>query len=59
MKSLSRAYDFLRLKVCFQRRQNANKAAVVTESTARVFTASEQVLLIRYEISQRKRESEN
>ena len=59
MKSFSRAYDFLRLKVCLQRRQNANKEAVVTESTARFFTAFEQVLLIRYEISQRKRKSEN
>ena len=59
MKSLPRAYDFLRLKVCFQRRQNANKAAVVTESTARVFTAFARALLIRHEISQRERESEN
>ena len=57
MKSLSRAYEFLPLKVCFQRRQNTNEAAVVTESTARVFTAFARVLLIRYEISQR--ESEN
>ncbi len=46
MKTLSRAYDFLRQKVCSQRRQNANKAAVVTESTARVFTAFARVLLI-------------
>ena len=57
MKSFSRAYDFLPLKVCFQRRQNANKAAVVTESTARVFTAFMGILLIRYEIRQRERKS--
>ncbi len=46
MKSLSRAYDLLRLKVCSQRRQDANKAAVVTESTACFFTALARVLLI-------------
>jgi len=33
--------------------------AVVTESTARVFTAFARVLLIRYEINQKERESEN
>ena len=57
MKSFSRACDFSPLKVCFQRRQNANKAAVVTESTARVFTAFMGILLIRYEIRQRERKS--
>ena len=54
MKSLFRAYEFLPLKVCFQRRQNANKAVVVIESTARVYTSFARVLLIRYEITQRE-----
>ena len=59
MKSFSRDYDFLPLKVCFQRRQNVNKAAVVTESTALAFTAFVGILFIRYEIRQRERKSQN
>ncbi len=58
MKSLLELLISSRLKVCFQSRQNTKKAAVLTESTARVFTAFARVLLIRYEKRQIERESE-
>ena len=53
-----RSCDFFTSKSLLSKASKRQQSSVVTGSTVRVFTAFARVLLIRYEISQKERESE-